>query len=70
MKMKSVGSGLWAPPGVPSQCCRKALWLISRFHHGDRNYTRLEDRGVDTLRSILVRSGACSVVMKAEPGYC
>lgn len=45
MRMKNVGPGLWASPGVPSQCCRKALQLVSQFHHGDRNYTRLEDRG-------------------------
>lgn len=45
MRMKIVGPDLWASPGVPSQCCRKALRLVSQYHRGDRNYTRLEDRG-------------------------
>ncbi|STP86974.1 Uncharacterised protein [Edwardsiella ictaluri] len=45
MRMKIVGPDLWASPSVPSQCCRKALRLVSQYHRGDRNYTRLEDRG-------------------------
>lgn len=45
MRMKNVGPGLWASPGTSSQCCCKALRLAGQFHHGDRNYTRPEDRG-------------------------
>ena len=50
MKLRDITPTLKASAGAPEHRCRKALEQIERFNSGERNYTRLQDRGCGYIK--------------------
>jgi len=48
--LREVSPGLYVPPLAPDPCCARARHQVQRFRRGQRNYTRLQERGSGYLK--------------------